>query len=403
MIEQLIFIILSVILFIVIFCKIIKTNNTGYIAVLFIEAIGIALDFVALLFNKNSFIIQIFRYVFSIMVPAIVIIIEFKDLKCINKFKIAIAKIYLKMNNTKKAKEILLAVVENNPVNYEAHKLLAKIYEKEGGIRKAIDEYVMCIDINKKDYDSYYIVAILLKESEKKDEAIEMLRNLLEKKPDYYDATIVLGDLLIEKDRIKEATAFYIDALKYNPVDYELYYCLGITYTMLNDFKSAKEFYEKAAEINSILYNAKYNLGLIALLYKEVDTAKKYFEESIESEELQADAYYELAQICIMKGEKDLAIKYANIAIDLDSKKISEKIKKETLFIPILSKISIPFNLEEKEDASKLSEKEQKAKEHLEKTENITRNMGYGNLEFKRQDVLKQETKINESDIERTT
>ena len=43
----------------------------------------------------------------------------------------------------------------------------------------------------------------------------------------------------------------------------------------------------------------------------------------------------------------------------------------------IITKISIPFNLEEKEEKNKLSEKEKKAKEHLEDTTEITRNMGY--------------------------
>ena len=51
-----------------------------------------------------------------------------------------------------------------------------------------------------------------------------------------------------------------------------------------------------------------------------------------------------------MKERKETAIKYANIAVDLDTKKISQKIKKEPLFIPIMSKISIPFNIIENEN-----------------------------------------------------
>ena len=97
-----------------------------------------------------------------------------------------------------------------------------------------------------------------------------------------------------------------------------------------------EECYEKAAELNSLYYNAKYNLAQIALLYKELDSAEEYFSQTLEDEDLQADSYYELAKIKLMKGQKDLAIKYANIAVDIESKRISEKIKKEPLFIPIL-------------------------------------------------------------------
>ena len=90
-----------------------------------------------------------------------------------------------------------------------------------------------------------------------------------------------------------------------------------------------------------------------------------------------------------MKGNKDLAIKYANLAIDLSSKKIAEKIEKEPLFMTIRNKIAIPFNLEEKEDMPTFSRNERKAKEHLENTTDITTNMGYvGN---KKSNVLQKE------------
>ena len=177
-----------------------------------------------------------------------------------------------------------------------------------------------------------------------------------------------------------------------------IYYELGIVYTMLNDFKSAKEYYEKAATINSLKYNAKYNLAQIAMLYKDLDLAEEYFQETVEDEELSADSYYELSKIKLMRGEKELAIKYANIAIDLDSKKIAEKIKNEPLFITILTKISIPFNLEEKEN--NLSKKDLLAKEHLENTSDITINMGYSNLRKKStsENILDNEINIKERD-----
>ena len=53
------------------------------------------------------------------------------------------------------------------------------------------------------------------------------------------------------------------------------------------------------------------------------------------------------------------------------------------MFIPILAKISIPFNLEEKEDEVKLTKQELLAKEHLENTSDITMNMGYVNMDRK--------------------
>ena len=258
--------------------------------------------------------------------------------------------------------------------------MLAEIYESEGGMRKAIDEYVQAIDINKKDYDSYFRVAELLNNLDKTDESAEMLFNLLEKKPEYYKATELLGDILIAKEMYKEAVNIYQNALRYNPTSYEINYNLGIAYTMLNDFQNARVCYEKAAELNSLLYNAKYSLAEIALIYKELEEAEKYFMQAVEDEELAADSYYELSKISMIKGDKDTAIKFANIAIDIDSEKIVPKIKSDPIFIPIMTKMAIPFNLQKAQVKEKLEEKEIKAKTHLEDMFEITRNLSYDDI-----------------------
>lgn len=398
MVEQLFFITFSVAFFGLIFYKFIKRNDTEYVVLLILEALGIIIDGISLIANhKLNLFFKIITYTISIIIPVVVTILEYKKIDVLQYIKLLQVKFYIKIGNNKKAKEILLNIIEKNKYNYNAHKMLGEIYEKEGGIRKAIDEYFICIDINKEDYDLYYKIAILLEDLDKKEESIEILYNLLEKKQDYIKATIKLGDLLTEKQRYKEAVTALTDALKYNPMSFDINYELGIVYTMLNDFKSAKECYEKAALINKLKYNAKYSLAQIALLYKDIEQAEKYFEETIEDDELSADSYYELAKIKLMKGEKDLAIKYANIAIDLNCKKIAERIKKEPLFIPIMTKIAIPFNLEtEEEKRIKLTQLELLAKEHLEETSDITTNMGYVN--FNKENKIQTQEKQKEKD-----
>lgn len=388
-IEQLIFTIIALAIFVYMFFRMIKNNDTTYIAILILEALGIFLNFVEVLFGKkiNSLLV-IIKYVLAILLPIGIIVLEKQDIYLLEIVNLAKAKICLLFGNNKKAKQALLSILEKNPNSYKAHKLLAQIYEKEGGMRRAIDEYVQAVDLNKKDYESYYKVALLLNNLEKREEAAQMLFSLLNKKPDIYEASLLLGEILIDSEKYKEAVNVYQEALKYNQTSFELNYNLGIAYTMLNDFQSAKECYEKAAELNSLYYNAKYSLAEIAMLYKDLDAAEEYFEQTIQDEDLEADSYFELAKIKLMRGEKDLAIKYANIAIDIESKRISEKIKKEPLFIPILAKISIPFNLEEKEEPVKLSKQELIAKEHLENTTDITMNMGYVNLKKKKEKTV---------------
>lgn len=408
LVEQLIFTVISFALFVLIFLKMIKNNDTTYIFFLVLQALGIALNFVEFLFTiQLNIIFKIIMYIFALVLPIILIILEKKKINVSESINIFKAKFYFNLGNNKKAKQALINLLNKNPESYKGHKLLAQIYESEGGMRKAIDEYVQAIDINKQDYDSYFTVANLLNHLDKKDEATQMLNSLLSKKPDYKEASILLGDLLIEQEMYKEAANVYHEALRYNGFDFDLNYNLGIVYTMLNDFQSAKEYYDKAAKINSLIYNCKYSLAEIALIYKEIEEAEKLFMESIDDEELAPDSYYELSKICLIKGDKERAIQYANIAIDLSPKKTSEKIKKDAIFIPILAKISIPFNIDEniEEKKGKLTKKEKVAKAHLEEMSEITRQIGYNDIKMfnrntkqgisikKEQEELKQEEK----------
>ena len=339
-------------------------------------------------------IFVIIKYILAILLPILIIILEKKGISLLEMVNLQKAKIAMNLGDNKKAKQALLKILDKNPNSYKAHLMLAQVYENEGGMRKAIDEYVQAIDLNKKDYDSYYKVAKLLDGLDKKEEASQMLYSLLNKKPEMTEASILLGEILIENEMYKEAVNVYQDALRFDQVNYDLYYNLGIAYTMLNDFQNAKTCYEKAAEINSLLHNAKYSLAEIALIYKDLEEAERRFLETIEDEELSADSYYELAKIYLIKGDKETAIRYINTAIDANSKKIVEKVKKDPIFIPIMAKISIPFNLEEpekEENANRLKEKEIKAKEHLEEMSELTRNLSYNDINLLKKNVKKKE------------
>ena len=394
-VEQIIFTFISFAIFVLMFFRMIKNNDTTYVVILVLEAMGISLNFLEVLFDiKLNMIFVIIKYILAILLPILIIILEKKGISLLEMVNLQKAKIAMNLGDNKKAKQALLKILDKNPNSYKAHLMLAQVYENEGGMRKAIDEYVQAIDLNKKDYDSYYKVAKLLDGLDKKEEASQMLYSLLNKKPEMTEASILLGEILIENEMYKEAVNVYQDALRFDQVNYDLYYNLGIAYTMLNDFQNAKTCYEKAAEINSLLHNAKYSLAEIALIYKDLEEAERRFLETIEDEELSADSYYELAKIYLIKGDKETAIKYINTAIDANSKKIVEKVKKDPIFIPIMAKISIPFNLEEpekEENSKELTEKEIKAKEHLEEMSELTRNLSYNDINLLKKNGKKKE------------
>lgn len=379
LIEKIIFSIIAFSMFILMFFKIIKRNDTNYVIMLGIEFIGILISFVEIIFGlKYNLFLRILTYVFAIILPLIIFILEKKKIYFSEIIYITLAKLFTLIGNNKNAKNMLLKLQDKYPESYNSHLLLAKIYEKEGGRRKAIDEYVIAVDINKKDYNSYYKISKLLYDLEKKDDAELMLKNLISKKPDYVNATLLLGDILCDSERYKEALNVYLEGLKYNPNSYEIYYSMGITYTMLNDFENAKNAYERAAIINSMLYNAYYNLGEINLISGDLNEAKKYFSKCIEDSENDADAYYNLAKIYMIEGEHSNAINAVNLAIELDNSYI--KIANEDkAFYPIKSKFKIP-KIEDEDivkKEKKLTQKEQKLREHLHNINNLVDKLSY--------------------------
>ena len=323
-------------------------------------------------------------YLLSIIIPIIIIYLEYKNINFSEIIYISLAKIMLFAGDSKTAKSFLIKLVTKYPESYFGHKMLAEIYESEGGMRKAIDEYVQVIDINKKDYNSYYKISYLLNDLGKKEEASQMLEVLLRKKPEMIEATTLLGDIYCEQERYKEAANIYNEALKYNPTNYELYYNMGIVYTMLNDFQNAKACYEKAAAINTLLYSGYYNLAKISLIYNDLKKKKKYFMRSVESKDVEPKAYYNLAKIYIIKGDKENAIKFLNVAIEIDHN-LYKKAENEPLFFSIKSYINFPDMDEEQNLTTTLTKKEIKVQEHLESTMKLVGKLSLNNIRLKRE------------------
>ena len=370
MIEKIIFNLLAFAIFIIVFGRFIKKNDTSYVYILGLEFIGIVINFIELLANIHlNLFLRILIYILSIIIPGIILLIEYKKkIDFPEILNIILAKMALNAGNTDKAKDYLFKLINKYPESYMGHKTLAEVYEKEDKYSVAADEYIRASELNNKDIKLNYKIAKLLNKDERPEEAITVLQDILKKKPEYYDATNLLGEILYSNERYKEAINVYMNALRYNPGNYDLYYNLGMVYTMVNDFQRAKDFYEKAAEINSLLYNAKLSLGQIALISGDLDEAEQYFKESLKGEDVEAGSYYYLSQVAILKGDKEKATNYMNIAVELDPK-IYKKAQKEVVFTPIKNEIKKPEK-EDKEEKRKtrLLLKERKALNHLSQT-----------------------------------
>lgn len=394
-VERIIFNFIAFALFVIVFLKMIYKNDTNYIYVLAIQALGIAIGFIGLVFRVNlPLILNIFTYIICILIPLIIIIAERKGISLSEIIYINIAKFYHYNNQSEKAKRILMNIIEKYPNSYYLHKELAKICEETQNIEIAIDEYIRASDINKLDFDIQLKSANLLKSVNRNEDSARVLKELLNKKPECYEASCLLGDILYEQENYKEAVNVYLQAIDYNPDKYELYYNLGMTFTRLNDFQSAREYYEKAAQLNSLLYHAKYDLGQISLLYNELEEAEKYFTQCVNDEELADEVYYYLAYISMLKGERETATQYLNTAVE-ENEELYKKACKELVFKFIINKIKKPINTA-KSKKKKITIKELETIKHLEETCEVVGNLNQNDIKAIRTLKRKQEEKERE-------
>ena len=386
MFEKIIFNLFAFTLFILIFFKLIRKNDTSYVYLLVLQFIGIAINFVELSIGRSfGIVLKLVMYIFSVLLPIFFIWLEYaKKIDFAEIFYLIIAKMTLTIGKDEIAKQYLLRLVEKYTDSYKGHKMLAELYEKNEKYELALEEYEKVYELNPKDENIYLRIGKLYGNVGRENEAIEIFSNILKKKPDYYEASIILADILNSKQAYKEAVQVYMAALKYRPEDYNLYYNLAMTYTMLNDFAKAKECYEKAAQINSYLYHANYSLGQLNLLYGDLEEAENYFMKCIDAEELSADAYYYLARIAMIKGEIDKAKNYANIAIE-EKPTIYEKMSEENIFMPIMDKVNKPkINVETKKKNKKksLSKKEILIDMHLDNTCKLVGKLNNNDIEM---------------------
>lgn len=206
MIEQMLFTVIAFVLFLCVFLlKMIKKNDTTYLVILGIQAIGILLNLIKINYEiLNGTLATIALYLLCIIIPSLVFILEAKKINVSEILRVASAEIHIWMRKNKKAKKILIELVDKYEDSYIGHKMLANIYEKEGGMRKAIEEYVKVLEIKKNDHNAFYRISILLNSLGKKEEAIEMLRTLLKNRPHIYEASRMLRRDIFRKKRVQK-------------------------------------------------------------------------------------------------------------------------------------------------------------------------------------------------------
>ena len=110
MFEKIIFNVFAFTLFILIFLKLIKRNDTSYLYLLILQFIGMAVNFIELTIGENfGVVLKIIMYVLSVGLPIFIIWLEYaKNLQLAEIIYIMLAKLAIIIRKLELAKKYLL-------------------------------------------------------------------------------------------------------------------------------------------------------------------------------------------------------------------------------------------------------------------------------------------------------
>jgi tetratricopeptide (TPR) repeat protein len=228
-----------------------------------------------------------------------------------------LAEIYSKLQRTRDAENQALAVLNVDPDNLAAHRLLARIYVRELGdmnaselqkesLAKASEQFQAILKLDPKDTSSALWLARLYRFENEHAKAEKVLRDVLERDADNGPALEQLSQLLIDEGRAPEAIELLSQAAKasYSP---EIYDLLGDAYSQAKDFPHAEEAYSKAIEADPDDAGHRHGLAQALLSQDKYSEALEQYKKLSELEPGTAENYLRMAQLYRRLGKYDQA------------------------------------------------------------------------------------------------
>jgi tetratricopeptide (TPR) repeat protein len=262
--------------------------------------------------------------------------------------RVALAELYMKMNDHAKAVQTADEVLKTDQTNPGAHLVRATSLLGMGENTKAREELTLLLKMYPKLNDARFTMGQLnlverrFKEAEDDfsmltqvndprglpgvmearidqghpEQAIQYAEEQLQKSPDRDDYRYALGKTYFRAGRFKDAAAQYQKLLDKNPKSADLYLRIGECRTSARDFNGAVDSYKKAKELEPNNYLPPLLLALTydAFLGRNED-ARKSYEDVIKLQPDNVEALNNLAYLKADDGiDLDQALAYAQRA-----------------------------------------------------------------------------------------
>jgi tetratricopeptide (TPR) repeat protein len=218
-----------------------------------------------------------------------------------------LAEMYFQSQRIRDAVLEAQGLIQRDPNNLGARRLLARIYVRTLGdlsgssgqrdtVQLAADQYKEILRLDPTDTDSALWLARLYRLQDKSDDAEHTLRDILAREPENEGAIEQLTQLLLDGQRGGEAISMLNDILARGPSP-QLYDLLGDAETQQGDAGKAEDAYRHAVDLDPDDTNHRSGLAQALLSENKYSEALEQYQHLAEMDSSDPDNYLRMAEI----------------------------------------------------------------------------------------------------------
>jgi tetratricopeptide (TPR) repeat protein len=218
-----------------------------------------------------------------------------------------LAEMYFQSQRIRDAVLEAQGLIQRDPNNLGARRLLARIYVRTLGdlsgsagqrdtVQLAADQYKEILRLDPTDTDSALWLARLDRLQDKSDDAEHALRDILAREPENEGAIEQLTQLLLDEQRGGEAISMLNDILARGPSP-QLYDLLGDAETQQGDAGKAEDAYRHAVDLDPDDTNHRSGLAQALLAENKYPEALEQYQHLAEMDSSDPDNYLRMAEI----------------------------------------------------------------------------------------------------------
>ncbi len=167
------------------------------------------------------------------------------------------------------ARELLITLLEIEPLDPKAHSRLGMIYYYLGQNELARKSYTIALALNPGDYNTRYNLGELWFSEDKKKEALREFQHTLQENPAHLQANFRTGLILLDNNMFNEAIQALEKARQQAPGNIRILFQLAVAYERKGMPERAKAIYQRILDLDALNEVARQKMRLLSAVSAE--------------------------------------------------------------------------------------------------------------------------------------